>query len=185
MDWKEFRNRILEKYKNSEIDSWIKNITDTINSSQNFVTLSSCSGRIAIMDMPEFGDKKNSIFLGKWHDKVPLEIILNAIRRGKMKTWFIMNPPIIHVACKNTEFAFQLLNILNQSGYRRSGIISAKRNVIEISSSERVEFLVAKNGIMIADEKVIAENIIEAVEKLEKSRTRMMRFVEKFKEVFL
>ena len=185
MDWEEFRHRTLEEYRNSKIDSWIKNITDTINLSYDFVTLSSCSGRIAIMDIPESGDKRNSIFLGKWHDIVSLKTILDAIMKGRMKTWFIMNPPIIHVACKNMKFAFHLLKILNESGYRRSGIISAKRNVIEVSSSERVEFLVAKNGVFITDKRVIAENVTEAVEKLEKSRERMMRFVKRFKEVFL
>ena len=185
MDWKSFRSRILERYSRSKIDIWIREITDTINSSENFVTLSSCSGRIAVLDMPEFGDKKNSVFLGKWHDGISVNEVLNAIGKGRMKTWLIMNPPIIHVACRDSECALELLKILNESGFRRSGLISAKRNVMEISSSERVEFLVAKNGTVIADEVVIRENLTSALGKLEKSRNRMMRFLKRFREAFL
>ena len=185
MDWEEFRKRVLERYRSSEIDTWIKTITDTINFSEDFVTLSSCSGRIAVMDMPEYGDKRNSVFLGKWHHDVEPDDVLDAIGRGRMKTWFIMNPPIIHVACRNRDLAFSLLKIMNESGFRRSGMISARRNVVEISSSERVEFLAAKNGTVIADRRVVEENLIEALKKLEKSRRRMLMLAEKFKEAFL
>jgi len=185
MDWKEFRERTLEKYRRSQIDSWIKKITDTINSSENFVTLSSCSGRIAIIDVPEFGNKKNSIFLGKWHSPPQLHEVLEALNSGRMETWFIMNPPIIHVACRNAEIAFKLLKCLNESGFRRSGVISGKRNVIEIASSERVEFLAAEDGTTLVDEKAIRENLRKSVEKLEKSRKRFLRFQSRFREVFL
>ncbi len=185
MEWLKFRKRILEKYRNSSIDSWIKEIADTINSSEDFVTLSSCSGRIAIMDMPEFGDKRNSVFLGKWHDPPSVHEVIEAVRSGRMETWFIMDPPIIHVACRNSEIAFKLLKCLNESGFRRSGIISGKRNVIEISSSERVEFLAARNGTILADEMMISENLQKSLEKLEKSRSRFLGFQNRFKEVFL
>ncbi len=185
MDWKVFRERTLEKYRKSPIDLWIKEITDTINSSEDFVTLSSCSGRIVIIDIPESGDKKNSVFLGKWHNPPQLHEVLKALNSGRMETWFIMSPPIIHVACRNAEIAFRLLKCLNESGFRRSGVISGRRNVIEIASSERVEFLAARDGTILVDERAIEENLQKSIEKLEKSRKRFLRFQNRFREVFL
>jgi len=185
MKWKSFRDERLRKYRRSEIDSWIKPLTDLINSCFDFVTLSSCAGRIAVIDLPEFGDKKNAVFLGKWHDFPDILDVMNAIGRGKLETWFMMNPPILHVACRNLERASDLLRICRMSGLRRAGIISLKNFVVEISSQERIEFLAAKKGKIIAEERTIKENLIESIEKLKRSRRRFEKFYELFRELFL
>ncbi|NOY11421.1 MAG: hypothetical protein GXO67_04930 [Archaeoglobi archaeon] len=185
MRWEQFRKKKLQEYASAEIDQWIRPITDTINSSEDFVTLSSCAGRIAVMDMPEFGDKKGSVFLGKWHSPPPFQEVVRVISAGRGEVWFMMNPPIVHVACRDPGMAFRLLDVCKRAGFRRAGVISARKNVVEIAGQERVEFLVARNGEIIADERVLMENFRESVDKLKKSRERFRRFEEEFRSAFL
>ena len=185
MRWKEFRAGKLREYCNADIDRWIKPITDTVNRSEAFITLSSCAGRIAVMDMPEFGDKKEAVFLGKWHDPPPFREVVSAIMLGKREVWFMMNAPIIHVACRSLSDALRLLDVTKKAGFRRAGIISGKKNVVEISGQERIEFLVAKSGEVLASEEIMLENFRESIDKLEKSRKRFRVFEDEFKSAFL
>lgn len=185
MIWEEFRERKLQEYRKADIDEWIRPITDSINSNKNFITLSSCAGRIAVMDMPDFGDKKASVFLGKWHSPPQFQEVMNAIVLGKREVWFMMHSPILHVACRSLNDALKLLDVAKKAGFRRAGIISGKKNVVEIAGQERIEFLVAKNGEVLADKKLILENFKESLDKLEKSRTRFRKFENEFKSAFL
>ncbi len=181
--WREFREEKLERYKEAEIDEEIRNLLDLINSVEKFVTLSSCSGRIAVMDMPKFGEKVESVFLGKWHSVPNYNDVYEAVRRGKRTTWLMMHPPIVHVACKDFRSAEEILRVAKLSGFRRSGIISPKKFVVEIAAPERVEAVVAVGG-KIADEEFLRINYEIAVEKLIKSRRRMEKFEEYFREAF-
>ena len=83
--WFEFKRRKLEGYieakEKNEVDEDIVPLLDLINSFEDFVTLSSCSGRIAVIDMPEFGDKVEATFLGKWHRCVSYEEVFEAVKR--------------------------------------------------------------------------------------------------------
>ena len=148
--WMDFKTKKLRNYeiakKEGDIDGDIISLLDLINSKEDFVTLSSCSGRIAVIDTPEFGDKINSKFLGKWHHEVKCHEILEAIKKGRETTWLITYPPIIHVACSSLESAERLINKANNAGFRRSGLISLKKFVVEISSLERLELPVAIKG---------------------------------------
>ena len=177
--WTEFRRSRLEGYRKAkergEVDEDIIPLLDLINSFDDFVTLSSCSGRIAVMDMPKFGDKVEAIFLGKWHRRVSLDEVLDAVRRGRRTTWLIMFPPIIHVACRNLESAEVLMKIANDSGFRRSGLISLKHNVIEINSLERLEAPVAVDGRMLFNYEGLKVTVELANEKLERSKSKLKR----------
>ncbi len=185
MNWNRFREKVLERYRKAEIDAEIRNVLDTINSSRSFVTLSSCAGRIVVMDMPNFGDKKNSVFLGKWHRFPKFEEVKRSVVKGRLQTWFMMHPPIIHIACKDMDRALELLEIAKKSGFRRSGIISQKKFAIEIASQERVEMLVAEKGEVLVDDKALKRNLEISIDKLKRSRERIYRFSEIFKERFL
>ena len=184
-NWKKLRETVLNRYKQADVDVEIKPVLDIINASESFVTLSSCAGRIVVMDMPEFGDKKNSVFLGKWHQPPEFGEVMEAISKGQRQTWFMMHPPIIHIACRSLLDAFDLLEIAKKSGFRRSGLISQKKFAIEIASQERVEMLVAENGELIVNEKALKRNFELSVEKLKKSREKIFRFSMMFREHFL
>lgn len=177
--WIEFRRRRLEGYieakKRNEVDEDIIPLLDLINSFEDFVTLSSCSGRIAVMDMPEFGDKVEAKFLGKWHRCVSFDEVFEAIKKGKQTTWLMMFPPIIHVACRDLESAEKLMAIANNAGLRRSGLISLKHNVVEMNSLERLEAPVAVKGRMIVGEEGLRAMVEFANKKLKRSKEKLKR----------
>lgn len=184
-NWKEFRKRKLKSYEiaksEKDVDEDIIPLLDLINSKDDFVTLSSCSGRIAVIDIPEFGDKINSEFLGKWHDEVYVDDIIKAAKKGKKTTWLITYPPIIHVACSNLASAERLMNMANNAGFRRSGLISLKKFVVEISSLERLELPIAISGEMILDDKVIKIMVNFANKKLLRGKEKLDKLKELIK----
>ncbi len=185
--WAEFRRGRLEGYHSArergEVDEDIIPLLDLINSFECYVTLSSCSGRIAVMDMPEFGDKLESRFLGKWHGRVEFSEVLEAVGRGKMTTWLIMFPPIIHVACEDLRSAERLMAVANNSGMRRCGLISLKHNVVEITTLERLEAPVAVNGDVVVGVEGLRVMVEFANRKLERSKEKLRRFYRSLQEL--
>ena len=170
----------LEGYKKAkekgEVDEDIIPLLDFINSLDFFVTLSSCSGRIAVVDLPNFGNKIECKFLGKWHKPVKLKDVLDSATKCKNLAWLIQYPPIIHIACKDLESAKKLIAIANNSGFKRSGIISLKNLVVEVSSLERIELPIAKNGKLLVDEDYLSLVIDLANEKLRRGKEKLKRF---------
>lgn len=177
IDWEDYRNEKIQSFKRSirQIDPEILPLLNLINSSPDFVTLSSCSGRIAVMDMPDFGNKAESVFLGKWHGRAELEEVWDAVSKGRRVTWFMMHPPIIHVACKNAQMAEDFMNAARRAGFRRAGIISSWRNIVEVFSPERMELVVALNGKPVVSKDLLKIQLEFATEKLKRSRTRLLR----------
>jgi len=185
--WFDFKRRKLEGYikakERGEVDEDIIPLLDLINSFECYVTLSSCSGRIAVMDMPEFGDKVESVFLGKWHRCVSFEEVFEAVKLGKQTTWLIMFPPIIHVACRDLESAERLMKVANNSGLRRSGLISLRHNVVEINALERLEAPVAVKGRLVVGIEGLRVMVDFANKKLERSKDKLRRFYDSLREL--
>ena len=175
--WEDYRAEKLQSFEKHlhQIDPEILPLLNLINSSPDFVTLSSCSGRIAVMDMPDFGNKSESVFLEKWHGEVELEEVWEAVRRGKRITWFMMHPPILHVACRDVGRAEELINAARRAGFRRAAIISLSRNIVEVFSPERMEMVVAVNGEPVVSRESLRIQLEFAIEKLERSRKRLLR----------
>lgn len=179
MGWGEFRKAKYVKYEkakeNGEVDQDIISLLDSINSSDRFITLSSCSGRIGVLDSPEPGDKLNSTFLAKWHHAIEPRQLVETAKQGQQTTWLINNPPILHIACKNMESAGELMEMANNAGFSRSGIISLKKNIVEISSHESMELPVSRESTLLIGETSI-ETVVElANEKLEKGKEKLAR----------
>jgi tRNA wybutosine-synthesizing protein 3 len=181
-NWEDYRNRKLDSYTNllkkGEIDEDLIPLLNKINSLEDYVTLSSCSGRIAVVDLDDFGKKLNSEFLGKWHSSVSFEKVVSAIMKSKRQTWFIQSPPIIHVACKDWNSAKKLLEISNNAGFRRSGLISLENLVVEIASFERIELPVALAGKMVVSEDYLRILVDFANRKLERGKEKLRRLYE-------
>jgi tRNA wybutosine-synthesizing protein 3 len=175
--WDEYRRRKLEKLEiakaKGEVDEWIIPILHRINSLKSYVTLSSCAGRLAVMDMPDFGNKKESIFLGKWHTIPDPDVVRKAIESGKKTTWLMLQPPIIHIACKNKVYAEKLINLAQIAGIRRACIISLRRMVVEVCGHERMEIPVRFEKFLPVD----LDSVLKIAEmKLERSRKKFINF---------
>ncbi len=136
----------LKKTDNSSKREWdlkIRVLCEKINKMKDYCTTSSCSGRILlIID----SDKKESgLFLWVSHELISFkelkEVLENVNKLGLIK--FKQEPCIFHVACRSLRDSQSLLNKAKLAGWKKSGIItSEKRFVVELASTEKLEFYV-------------------------------------------
>ncbi|MAE42953.1 hypothetical protein CMO93_04220 [Candidatus Woesearchaeota archaeon] len=175
MNFQKEKNQFLRKKDKSikgKIDNKIKRLVNKINSLDDFFTTSSCSGRIVLL-IPN-KTKHNTKWLFSSHDKVDFKKIENQKILDKLPkndVRFLMEPAILHIACKNIEAAKKLLNIARDIGFRRSGIISIGKNriVLELISTERIDTIISKNGKLLIDENYFEVLVNEGNKKLEKT----------------
>ena len=91
---------------------------------------------------------------------------------------FKQEPCILHVACLDLESAQNLLDKAKLIGWKRSGIIATGKNfVVELISTEKLEFPIISDGVLLVDDcflKVIVEksneNLKKSWEKIEMLR---------------
>jgi tRNA wybutosine-synthesizing protein 3 len=171
-----------------KVDEDIILLLERINSLENYFTTSSCSGRVSIMEMPDFGDKVNSVWLGKWHREVSVEEVLDAIERHeKGQLWFLVRSPILHVGARTMEDAVSLLNLAIGLGFKYSNIksVSHKKLVVEIRSTERMDVPLGENGELWVNEEYIAR-IVEMgnaqVRRFKGKLKRLEEEIERLKE---
>ncbi len=140
-----------------EVDEKIMPIVNKINSIGDYYTTSSCSGRIAILEIPSVGQKKKAKFLGKWHSSISYENAVEALKRSrKGEIWFLVQSPIIHVHAISMASARKLLNVANQSGFKYSSIKAINGDiVVEILSTERIDTPLGKDGSIYGGEEYL------------------------------
>jgi tRNA wybutosine-synthesizing protein 3 len=162
IDFNKNKKQILEKLKIAKnenlVDKGIIPIIDIINSNKNYYTSSSCYGRIVILELPYLGDKKNAVFLGKWHREIKPEDVFLALEKSSNKgqLWFLAQSPIIHVYSINIKSADQLVKIAANSGFKHSSFKTSKKNIIvEIVSTERIDAPIGFNGELYCDKNYI------------------------------
>jgi tRNA wybutosine-synthesizing protein 3 len=154
--------QILEKLKIAKkenlVDKGIIPIIDRINSNNNYYTTSSCFGRIVLLELPDLGDKKNAVFLGKWHRKIKPEDVFLALEKssGKGQLWFLAQSPIIHIHSINIKSADKLVKLAINCGFKHSSFKTTEKNIIvEIVSTERIDAPVGLNGKLYCDKNYI------------------------------
>ena len=168
------KKSILSKIDKSSKKRWDKKIIslcEKINLSDNYYTTSSCSGRIVLMIDQD--KKEKGLFLKVYHElinfkelKKDLDEIIKKDKRIKFKS----EPCILHVACKSLEHAQKLLNKAKLAGWKKSGIIATRnRFVVELNSTEKLEFPIIENKKILVDDKFLKIIVRESNEKLKKS----------------
>ena len=170
-------------------DEEIAGIIEKINDSEDFFTTSSCSGRIALISIPEIGAKREAKFIGKWHRPVKREEVMEAIKSSeKGEVWLLSQSPILHVACKGLEKAKELLRIAIESGFKYSGIkaiSNSKDNekvVVEVVSTERMDVPLGKDDIMFCSDAHMDFILSKANFMLERGKEKLKRFYYELKK---
>lgn len=175
----------MERLRIGGADEEVAGIIEKINGFEGFFTTSSCSGRIALIRLPEIGAKREAEFIGKWHRAVTKEEVLGAIKTTeKGEIWLLSQSPILHVACRSLEKAKTLLRIAIESGFKYSGIkaisnSNSKDNgkvVVEIMSTERMDVPLGKDGVMFCSESYMAFILSKANFMLERGKGKLKRF---------
>lgn len=163
----------LKKSDKSIKESWddkIINLCEKINSSKNFYTTSSCSGRILLI---KSSDKKlDNLFIKVWHDKISFEDLKSELEKISYKklVYFKQDPCILHVSTDTLENAQTLHDLAKTAGWKRSGIIaSKKRFVVELNATGKLEFPIINNGKILVEDEFLKILVDEANKKLEDS----------------
>lgn len=161
---------VLVKEDKSCIGEWdkrIKELCDKINSIEHYYTTSSCSGRILIIK--DENKKLPDLFEFVSHDFIIFNNFLERVKKIRGNCKFKQEPPIIHVVCDTLPHAEILLRKAQECGFKRSGIISLGRNIVlEILSTEKLEFPLMLNGRLIVDESFLKIVLEKANDNLKK-----------------
>ena len=171
----------IDKSQKGEIDKQIKPLIKLINSKKDYYTTSSCAGRILLIEISK-PRKTASKWLFTSHNKVTFKQIKN-IKLTKKNIWFKQEPFILHVMCRDLQSAQKLVNIARFVGFKRSGIQSIKSNFVEISSSEFLDTIIAKNGKWLIGDDYLKILIKEANKKLSENKNKIKKFYNKIKKV--
>ena len=173
---------ILSKKDKSHIGRWdekILSLCEKINKSENYYTTSSCSGRVIII--ADQDKKARDLFLKRYHDLINFEQLKKDLeevsqtptpptytKQGEKKLIkFKLDPCALHVACAILEDAQKLLDKARLAGWKKSGIITVgKRYVVELNSTERLEFPIINKGKIIVDDAFLRILIKRVNEKL-------------------
>ena len=158
MDRKEAMEKYHEHREKGRVDEDIIPLLEKINQLQCCYTTSSCSGRIALLQLPEIGDKKNATFIGKWHRNVePDDVIASLKDYNEGYLFLLVQSSIIHVVCENLENALNMITVARDSGFKYTSIKSIKSGkfLVEILSTENLQIPIGIDGEI----KISQENI--------------------------
>lgn len=128
--WKEFKKSKLDYLKGhlekGLVDKDIPPLLNAINSKDNFVTSSSCIGRISLLEIQE--SKKDASFYKKFHRTVAVDEIDDLLNKynGKKKIWFRCEPFILHVFAVDLENAYNFFKLCRKIGVKKGGIYSLR-----------------------------------------------------------
>ncbi|CAM9204707.1 unnamed protein product [Phaeothamnion confervicola] len=118
----------VDKSPKGNVDAPIQSLVDVINQQRDFVTTSSCSGRIAI-----FASRDNGKTGGMWclssHALVSADQVRFALQECPSEyatVLFKHEPLIFHVLCRNMQAANSLLKAGLGVGMRESGIVPGR-----------------------------------------------------------
>jgi len=165
-----------DKSKKGKIDEKIIPLVNKINSFSNYYTTSSCAGRIKLF-VPSKRKQDTKLIFAR-HNKVTFnEIKKNLEKLPKESVWFRQESFIIHVCCKTVEDAQTLLDIANNAGLKRAGIITTKNKIIvELISTEHFDTIIAGNGRLLIDDSFLKILISEANSKLKSNFEKLIKF---------
>jgi len=183
----EFKTQTLKKLTHAfdlhQVDQLVVSILNLINEQPQYVTTSSCAGRIIIMQLPKVGDKKQAIFHGKWHREVEFDDVEHALEKYTSdQLWFIAQAPIFHIASESIQDADTLLKIGVSSGFKHSGFKTVKdRIIVELISTERMDVPIGKNGKLVVSDSYIKELIEFGNDLMKRCQKKLNKLENKLK----
>ncbi len=178
MKFIEQKKKQLSKIDKSNIGKWdvqIKELCDKLNKSKKYYTTSSCAGRIVLIK--NLDKKARDVFLFRTHDKISLDKLkknLKSVKYGKLVE-FQQTSCILHVACVDLSSAQDLVNKAKLAGWKHSGIMGGKRNMVELNSTERINFPIMNEGKVLVDDNFLKIVVDEANNKLERAWKKIER----------
>ena len=126
------------------------------------------------------GKKEDSAFLFKWHRKISVDELKWAVRSiGKREGVFLrVEPFIIHVLCKDLEWAKVLLSLARQGGIKKGGLQNlGEKLLVELRGN--VNLSIPLECVWFEYDKMTSI-LNQVMDENEKARGRFMEVVAKF-----
>lgn len=179
------KEKALKKLKiasiEHKIDEKIRPILMLINRIDGYYTSSSCAGRIVLLQIPRIGDKREALFLGIWHRTIsPREITTASANATHGLIWLLAQAPILHIGAQTPQLADTLVKTAVSCGFKNSAFKSSgKKIVIELSSTERLDAPIGRDGRLYCGKENLILLTEIANEVIERSQEKLIRFEKK------
>lgn len=161
--------------RKGSVDAPIVDFLRKINAHPDYVSLSSCSGRVIIFISSGDNVKKGCQWILVKHDLITPEdnawqkVLENQNREEGVLT-LKFEPFILHVQCRHLDAAKKLLQLANEAGFRNSGFTFGKAGkvVLAIRSTHGLQVpLSDETGRLLVDETYVQFVLNLANSKLE------------------
>ena len=166
----------LDKSKKRSIDKEISHILDVLNVHPDFYTTSSCSGRIMLFEPHQKKNQANWLYVT--HGLPKLNQMKKAVANSTKDVWFKQEPAIFHVVCRNLDAAKIILDAANTAGMKRTGLSTINNKIVcQVSSTDQLTTIVAKDDNVLVDDTYLLALIKEANKKMAKNKERLDLFI--------
>jgi tRNA wybutosine-synthesizing protein 3 len=168
-----------------KVDDKILPILTILNGMEGYYTSSSCAGRIVLLQIPQIGDKQGAVFLGIWHRTIiPGEITTAAANATQGLLWLLAQAPILHIGAQTSQYADTLVKAAISCGFKNSAMKSSgKKIIIELSSTERLDAPIGKDGRLFCEEEYLHLLTEIANEVIERSQQKLIRFEKNLRKI--
>jgi tRNA wybutosine-synthesizing protein 3 len=136
--------RLAEARDLGRADARAAPAVDALNASPDWVTTSSCSGRVQLLALAAPGAKSSAVVLGRWHDAAPDAATLAqalARRPPERVAHLLVEPPILHLLARDLAAATTLLRLGAASGWKACHLRSVGprgRVAVELGHTGRI-----------------------------------------------
>jgi len=180
--WRIYRNKHLLSYRDAKlrgaVDPAVVPLLDLINAHPDYVTTSSCSGRVVLVSTSFAGKKGESFFYRKWHRPVIFDEVWDALTSysGSL-LWFKFDPFIIHLGAKDLHAALRIISLARSAGIKIAGIQSADRSKfhVEIRGIDSMAVPLYHRGCLV-NEDYVGELVRFANGKMVRNAERLAQF---------
>ncbi|MCD6428726.1 MAG: hypothetical protein J7L12_03820 [Desulfurococcales archaeon] len=181
----ELRERLLSDLHIGYLDRDILDILLMFFERKESFTISSCSGRVVVVDAPLPWVRRESTVVFKKHEPIEVSELEDVLRQDAVHVlWLVVTGPIIHVSTASLREAVRVLRIAREAGMKHSGILSLSKKgiVVELKTGVRVAVpLKQKSNLLVSSDKlselvdIANKALIEGKKRLEKLREVLAR----------
>ncbi len=190
--WFDIKNHHLTKLdtalKKGLVDEGVIPILNAINQFEEYVTRSSCYGRVSFTVEEGLIKKGKGKIIYKNHGPINLETVeqlVEKIERGVL--WMNIEGTIIHVASKTLEDALKLLRLALKAGYKKSTLysMSTRGVTVEILFSDKysIPLYTPETGFLISKEELtsVINYIGNRFKEIEDAKHRLINLLSEYK----
>ncbi len=174
----ELRKRLFEDLEIGYLDRDIMDVLLKFFEREDSFTISSCSGRVTIVDAPMPWVREPSSVVFKKHSPITVDEIKHYMRQKAVwRLWAVVTGPIIHVSTATLDEALEVLRLGREAGMKHSGILSVSRKgiVVELKTGVKVTVLLKDGDEVTVREDTIPKLVSVINEALREGKERLNR----------